>query len=320
MKDNTNISDLILLKFLKGEAEGEELRAVASWLASNEDHVRELEDLKKVWQSTGALADFEAIDLSKNWDVVQHKLTRQSGGFSVGNWWRYAAAVLLVSVAAFLILRKPDVPGLMTYTATVPEELVLEDGSSIWLNAGATLEYPEHFTENSREVRLSGEAFFDVTHNPARPFKVLADGTVTEVLGTTFNIKEEPGEQFSLTLLTGKIAFTKASVREELLPGQQIIIDADGTFSKSLTDDPNVLAWKTRKLSFDNMPMRKLIEDVEKLYDVEISLQNPSFGDCPITTTFQDESLEEVLETIKLLFDIEIKKNGQRYQLIGKGC
>ena len=318
MKNRSDISDLLLIKYLKGEAKGDELHRVADWLEESDQNIRELEKLKVIWRSSASLNDFETIDLTTNWQVIQHRLQKQKQTSVV--WWKYAAAILVLAVASWLVLKPAPVEMLVYKAATVGDELNLPDGSLVTLNKGAMLSYPAVFDKDSREVRLEGEAFFDVKHDPLRPFSVMAADTKTEVLGTTFNISQGPGDFLQLSLYTGRVAFSKGDRREVLIPGQQIVVDIDGSIQKSSSAIDNAISWKTRKLIFDNTAMHDVVEDIEALYGVEIEIEDPSFANCPITTTFQNESIEEVLETIQLLFNIEIKFNGQEYRLIGKGC
>lgn len=321
MKNNANISDHLLIDYIKGHLTAEDQDKVEAWLALDPENQKELDEIRAVWESSNSIADFEAIDLPKNWRALQEKIRptiiEEKPTWSV---WKYAAAVVLIAAAAFLLMQPGEVVMKQMTAADSPVEVALSDGTTVWLNKGASLEYPEEFGSSTRNVSLNGEAYFDVVHNPDKPFIVEADGTSTEVLGTTFTISEEDGEVLKLVLATGKVRFTKDNQQATLTPGQMVTVDANGKVSKSRNDNQNFMSWKTRKLTFDNTPMKEVISDISELYGVVLEIKEKDFLTCPLTTTFQDDSLEDVLETFELLFDIEIQQNGQLYQLIGNGC
>lgn len=319
MKNDSIISDHLLVSYLKGKTSVEETQAVENWLSEDAKNKSELEKIEQIWSSSTSLSDFESIDLAKNWSQVQSKLNKE-GETRKSHFWKYAAAILLIATVSFLILQPGEVVMKQTLAYDGPKQVTLPDGSEVWLNKGASLDYPESFASRSREVTLKGEAFFEVAHNPEKPFIVTADGTTTEVLGTSFNIKEGEGEVLQLVLETGKVRFTKDRKRATLAPGDMINVDAQGNITKTTNTDRNFISWKTKKLVFENTPMTEVVGDISKLYGVVLEITDKDFLNCPLTTTFQNETLEEVMETIEMLFNIEVKQSGQLYQLVGKGC
>ncbi len=322
MKNEPIISDHLLITYVKGEASAQETQIVEDWLAESVDNRNELGKIKLLWKGSEAIADFEAIDMAKNWKELQSRIS-QAPEKSTVKWhvWKYAAALLLLAAVTFLIIRPGEELVMQNALASEgPIELSLADGSKVWLNKGASLDYPEKFIGSKREVTLKGEAFFEVTHNPEKPFIVTADGTTTEVLGTSFNIYEGEGELFQLVLKTGKVRFTKDRKRATLLPGDKISVNARGEIMKTANTDRNFMSWKTRKLVFENTPMEEVIGDISRLYGVVLEITDKEFLSCPLNATFNNEPLEEVMGTIELLFNVEARQNGQLYQLIGKGC
>jgi len=321
MKEKAEISDHLLINYLKQEATAEENEQIETWLKSDPENQLDLDKLRIVWEKSESLTDFEAIDLDKNWQSIQGKMSQEKKAQGI-KWqvWKYAAAILLIAVVSIFLMKPEEVKMQQAVASAKPLEVVLADGSTVWLNKGATLDYPEEFTTSTREVSITGEAYFDIAHNPDKPFKVLADGTVTEVLGTTFTVTEGEGELLEVVLATGKVRFTKGDQRVTLEPGQMVVVNTKGEVTKRNNDNPNFMSWKTRSLIFDNAPMKEVISEISSLYGVVLEIEDKEFLDCPLTTTFQDESLDDVLETIALLFNIEIKQDGQLYQLIGNGC
>lgn len=321
MKNNSIISDHQLINYVKGAANAKEIQQVEEWLAQDSDNQVELDRVKVVWQKAGALSDFDAIDLTKNWTALQDKVNKSSQKTPLIRYiWRYAAAIVLIAVATFLIMKPAEIKMLEMSASVSPVTLFLADSTQVWLKDGATLIYPESFSADTREVSLVGEAFFEVTHDPEQPFIVTAGDTKTEVLGTSFNINKGDGDLLELRLITGKVRFVKGNQQAFLAPGQQVNVSEDGILEKSVNNEINFMSWRTRKLIFENTPMKEVLGDISKLYGVVLEIMEKDFLKCPLTTTFENETLEEVLDTIVSFFNIEIQQDGQLYQLIGKGC
>lgn len=323
MNNKSTISEHLLVAFWKEEASEQERQQVEQWLAISEENERLFDQWKKAWQHAGAMADFEAIYVEANWQKVAERIkpvqeTKQFRLFPA--IWRYAAALLLLAAATFLILRQGPVEMLEVTASNEPLMVELPDGSQVWLNEQATLRYPERFDQERRQVELTGEAFFEVTHNPAKPFSVLADNTETRVLGTSFNLKEQAGSRLELILVTGKVRFSRLDDWEILAPGEKLTVNEQGELSKTQNDEANFMAWRTRKLVFDSTALHKVVEDVNRLYDANLSIASEAIRDCPLTTTFNNDSLDDVLATIRILFDATVEKTEDGYTITGAGC
>lgn len=151
--------------------------------------------------------------------------------------------------------------------------LTLADGTRVWLNAESRLRYPVAFIGQQRIVSLTGEAYFEVKHDPARPFKVMVNGTEIQVLGTHFNVnayKDEP--TVSATLLEGRIKLlTPTGKSVNLRPGQQALVDSANNIK--VTDGADlqkVVAWQKGLFEFDNTPLTVIMRKIGRWYDVDI--------------------------------------------------
>lgn len=154
--------------------------------------------------------------------------------------------------------------------------LRLADGTSVWLNAESSIEYPASFDDKtSRTVKLVGEAFFDVTRDESKPFIVeLADGGSIRVLGTSFNVNAYPDNDKEVTtLLSGKISYRQDASGEEmtLLPDQQISVDrSDGKAEIQNVESSASADWKGRMITFDNESLPSLAKRLSRMYGIEI--------------------------------------------------
>jgi len=155
-------------------------------------------------------------------------------------------------------------------------DMTLADGSHVWLNAGSSVTYPVAFIGNERKISITGEAYFEVAHNTAMPFKVSKGEIDVTVLGTHFNVNAYDDEvNMKVTLLQGSVQVNKGNGNSLLKPGQQATISnsplGDGGITvHSNVDLDEVMAWKNGVFKFKDATIELLMRQVEKWYDVEI--------------------------------------------------
>ena len=206
----------------------------------------------------------------------------------------------------------------------------LSDGSIVKLNSESKIIYPQSFENtSSREIQLTGEAFFEVTKDETKPFVITSGELVTSVLGTSFNIKAYPKEEtISVTVATGRVRVeTKTNSlskqMEILTPGQQGFFDKKNTdLMKSEVDLEKFLSWKDNKIVFDDLPFIEAITILERWFDQEITFEDPQdAADCYISGKFENESLDNILDGLKFLkgFDYQILNN-KSILITGKPC
>lgn len=158
--------------------------------------------------------------------------------------------------------------------------ITLADGSKVWLNAASTIRYPVAFTGRERRVEISGEAYFEVAHNPARPFIVRKGATEVKVLGTHFNVEAYDDERtLDVTLLEGSVSVAAAGENNRpkmIRPGEQAQVAQDGTIALARTVDLNeVMAWKDNMFSFNGADIEVIMRQVSRWYNVEVVLKKP---------------------------------------------
>lgn len=156
--------------------------------------------------------------------------------------------------------------------------LVLSDGTKVWLNAESQLEYPTMFTETTRTVRLSGEAYFDVAPDAERPFIVQAGMIHTRVLGTEFNVRNYDNEELSITLVEGKVEIGNLKNKETILlhPNENLRVLDNGNFKKQTIDVNTHISWTKGLFYFDNVSLDKIIYELGRWYDVDIYIGDES--------------------------------------------
>lgn len=158
-------------------------------------------------------------------------------------------------------------------------QLVLSDGSKVWLNAASSLRFPASFKGNERKVFLTGEGYFEIAENKSMPFKVdVANKGVIEVLGTHFNVMSYSDEEIiSATLLKGSIRMEskKSNTIINLMPGQQAQLNDKGSLLLNHTPDIDaIMAWKNEKFVFQNLQLKAIMRQLERWYDIKVTYNN----------------------------------------------
>ncbi|ODS83057.1 MAG: hypothetical protein ABS46_07420 [Cytophagaceae bacterium SCN 52-12] len=264
---------------------------------------------------------------------VENRRTIFRGSFFRRHWWAVAATVAaLVSGYLWFFLPSSE-PAAWEYSGIVTEaareyDLIevenqsrevrlvnLPDSSSVLLRRGSKLTYPEHFHKEKREIYLSGEAFFEITKDPERPFYVFANDIVTRVVGTSFTIRAYPGDkQVSVAVKTGKVVVSStrghlsqrtggAAPRETVLaPSQQaFFIGEKVSFAEpdpqpaARSDTENI---ETVSFEYDETPLRVIVDELMSAYAINIVYDETVLGDCPITASLGDVPLAEKLNLI----------------------
>jgi transmembrane sensor len=193
-------------------------------------------------------------------------------------------------------------------------QVVLPDGSEVWLNAASSLRFPTAFTGKDRRVEITGEAYFEIAKDAARPFFVKVGNSEVQVLGTHFDIMAYAEEStLKTTLIEGSVRFVNGGNASILTPGQQSRLNKDGGISiAGNIDAGEVLAWKNGLFHFENAGIEDVMRQLSRWYDVDVSYSNKKEGnyfyaDIPRTTNLSD-ALKALSLTGKVHFEIQGKK------------
>lgn len=195
--------------------------------------------------------------------------------------------------------------GELTYnTLTNPRgsqviDILLSDGTQVWLNAGSSLKYPVAFTGHQRTVELKGEGYFEVAKDPAKKFVVKSDKVLTEVLGTHFNVNGFEDETAKVTLLEGAVKVTAENIRQTriLKPGEQA--EVGNSLRLNEVDINKVMAWRAGFFSLDGLPFPEFMKQVSRWYDIDVIYLH---GDPDIQLfgkLGRDLNLQEIVSSLK---------------------
>lgn len=223
----------------------------------------------------------------------------------------------VVETATVVPTRVPEMNHLIIpYGKT--SEVILPDGTKVWLNAGSRLIYPGFFADKTREVFMSGEAFFEVSADKGRPFIVQTSDIQIRVLGTCFNISAYFSDSVIETVLTeGRILLEQNSSRlfsetTELLPGKLAIFNkSERTTQLKEVDVENYTIWKKGLLKFESTELSRVIKKLERYYNVEFKYNNSFLGNIKISGKLElSESREYVFENIADAANVRISSLG----------
>lgn len=330
-KREDNINESLLIAYINGELAGEEKTSVEAWIASSSENKKYFDELEKTWIISGKISPKPVVVNAEDaWLKIKNKISqpvaevKETPVFKLSPWLKVAAvAILLVGVFGIYKYMNSSVEQM---TLTAKNEILidtLQDGSVISLNKNSSLTYPEKFADNERRVQLKGEAFFEIEPDAERPFIIeLNNESQVKVLGTSFNI-EEGDSTTEVFVKTGKVEFTSNKSSVILTPGEKGILHyASGEITKAKSEelDFNETYWLDQKLDFNNTSLNEVVSILEIIFETTIKLENPATGNCVLMTSFERESLDQILQIIATSFGLEVEKKEGSYILKGNGC
>lgn len=239
------------------------------------------------------LSNGQRIDLSAVNAGVIANLNGVSASKSKGNVLVYQSANVQASNAV-------DKMSVLSTPAGGQYEVILPDGTHVWLNAASTLSFPEHFSRTERRITLKGEAYFEVAHEAARPFRVSTSRQDIEVLGTHFNISAYEDEPRTLTtLLQGSVRVSSAAKNTIIKPGQQAVSADKNDIQVQQANTRIALAWKNGMIAFEDESLRQIMRQVARWYNIKVEFSGRENQEVFTGGVSRDSKLSSLLEILK---------------------
>ena len=341
----------LLARYLSGECSDEEKADVEAAIASDPEKQRLANSMRSVWETPEPQAG--GSDVSRLWEEVAEKTGISAGSDAAGNrgrqgiggrlveWFQpqpklaryYAAAAVLLIVSSLAYYGSRETWILSSSRETrwltlavgsgTGDLLTLSDGTRIRLDAGSTLRYPESFRGDERRVFLGGEGYFEVAPDADRPFRVRLEHAVVEVLGTRFNVRAwQPEQRVTVAVAEGMVALISGREEEavEIGTGQMSTLPGSGPPSEPRPADiDRHLGWMRQEAFFDDAPLRDVLFQLERWYDVEFALEDTSMAAERLSVHIRGESLEGVLELISALTGLDFRRDDGRVLLASTG-
>ncbi|MCK4662055.1 MAG: FecR family protein [Bacteroidales bacterium] len=329
-KDFKHFDWEIIANILANEATPEEKQMFDKWISSNNENKSYFNDIKKIWYQSGTLSEYDLIDVNAARKKVKRKIKIQSNSkFHIASKLLKVAAIFVLAIGiswlTYFIFEKTSSKNIQ-YSESVTKngekaQVILSDGTKIWINSGSSLKYPDVFTGKKREVFLEGEAFFDVAHNIKSPFIVTTSLLQIEVLGTEFNISSYPDDEtIETTLVAGTVKITSKNTKSKLVKENYILKPNEkATFSKNnntiVVDEVITLyytSWKDGRLFFNNETFENIAKKLERWYDLEIKLADSELKNNRYTCVVNnDKTIEHVLNLLDICTPIEYSIEGK---------
>ncbi|WP_342083575.1 FecR family protein [Dyadobacter sp. OTU695] len=260
---------------------------------------------------------------------INNHIAARPAGFPA--WRAYSAAAMLIlaiSAGLFFVLNKDLLSTARpTYTAIkVPfgkiKKIRLEDGTQVTLNAGSALTYPSVFEKDSRQVSLTGEAFFDVARQNGKPFIVNMQKLQIRVLGTRFNVDSYPGEEIArVAVVSGKVSVQNRAKSNDqmILTAGELAVGTAAGLQKASIDSAAILAWQNGQLNFKDETFKTVAAALERRYNVRIRVAE-AIAQCRVYANIGNEPVQEALGALAVMMQAQLSGSGKDFQFSGTEC
>jgi transmembrane sensor len=314
----TDIDWDLLFRYAGGDCSAEERARFEAWLASDPMH-------RAMFDAAATAAGRTLERMPNPRPRVHVSVARPPRPLRASPLVTALAASLMIGVASTLLWRTTKAPVARTGAAQLRvattgrgerARLHLSDGTLVILGAASTLRYPADLSGGSRELFLEGEAYFEVTHDAKRPFRVHAGRATAEDLGTRFGVRAYDGDStVRVVVADGEVALgiaTPSTAARAVLKRGQLgrLVDGQTVASVRQVDPDRYLGWTTGRLEFDDVPLAEAAAQLERWYAVEIRIADSKVASQRLTASFANESLTEVLAVLAPALDVRFERRG----------
>ena len=333
----------MLAKYFKEECSKNEIEKINKWVEESTENKIEFNKLRELWGNVQH--DHKQFDLDIAWDKVESRLnSTERSSFSHVRWnkkeksigykiLKMAATIIVIIGASYFGITQLYFSDIVDDESKFVKEIIaargeikkikLDDGTLVTLNSGSKLQTPQNMNVENRAVHLSGEAFFEVAPIKDRPFFVNSNNAMVEVIGTKFNITAwGDNDEVTVAVTEGKVLFNNINN-----DSRNAVIISKGEMSKITSGkiplkpvkvevEKKYLYWLNNELRFYNSTLRNVIHRLELHYDIDIKVNDLSILSKHLTAKFEDEPLDEVLNSIALALDLKyLKENNKKILL-----
>lgn len=346
----TERTAIIISRVLSGEYSEEDISALEKWLAKSDENLKDFSTLERLWTASEITANRKKFNYNEAFDrFLDQSRKRAKKRLPVTtifrNTLKWAATVLIIaalgSLTTYMVIKYSNVHDHEIYevksAAGSRSTVTLTDGTTVWLNAGSRLVYSRNFGKGNREVTLEGEGYFNVAPDSKDPFRVITSKLEITALGTSFNVKSYPGENYiQTTLVSGSVKVKRNEYRDMeqgvmLKPSQQITyyLDSDqlllasrtGTTAEEIMEisipenrveksgidrivllkgvNPEIFtSWKDNRLIFDDEPFESIAVKLERRYGARIIIRDEEIKNKRFKGRFDEITIEQALSAL----------------------
>jgi transmembrane sensor len=317
MEPNDHIA-VIVAKKLGGEATESELNDLQNWLGADPINGLAYDQMMKIWEKSATALTHQRFNPESAWTFIEVNISKLSSKprriVIPASWIKglaAAAAILVILLGAWYFWPSNNLHWQTFAARDSNKTLTLPDGSSVLLRKGGSLDAPAEFKGEKREVRLKGEAFFQVQHDANHPFQVNTSNSVVTVLGTSFLVNSNQSSD-KVVVTSGKVNVTEKGNEGNqvvLMAGQDAVL-VNKSFIMGKVADSNYLSWNTGLLNFKDIPLKQVLEEIEHYYNVPIALaadQAAAGSSIKLTVRFENQPIGQVLDELSLLSGMQIR-------------
>lgn len=318
-------NDIRIGLYLTGEMKGADREQFELEMTSNSMLNAEVKAAQRIWDNI-QMEEGESWDTNAAWNrFATHAPVIQKKALVVRRTFYWAAAAVFAisaGIYSFFFLGQSPVTYAYEEGKTTPIELA--DGSKVYLNKDSEVKVYK-FTAKKRHLSLEGEAFIEVEPDATRPFTVATSGTLTEVVGTSFNISQN-GQKTRIFVHSGKVIFSsKDNVDSAVaLSKGEAAIFGDQKMELIPNPSPNIISWKTQELRFaKQMPLTDIVADIAAYFDANVVIENEDSKTCRITLplSIQNPEIKSLLHIVATSISAELIEEDDTYIIKGgKSC
>ena len=334
----------VLARYLSGECSEEEIILVDTWAKSSPGNKKILARMEYAWNN-GKLESLD-WDIEKLWQkILDETGIELNSGKKVSvapfiqslfssRLLRITAVLLITFSAPYMILKAHKYANENIFTGHLEKIIVengkrmhitLADSSKVILDAGSEFLYSRDFANGTREVYLNGEAYFEVARDEQKPFIVHSNNARITVLGTSFNVRAwEETNTVKVSVTEGKV-----SLRQEESPEKNseaiitkgflsILRGKNKPTAPEKTDINSQLAWLKFEMEFTSTPFREVLNQLQRWYDLEISLEETALGEQRINVYISKQPVEDILKLLSMVMNLDYKMTGNKVVFSGE--
>ena len=307
----SKLNEDIIIRYLENRCSEEDFVLINEWMKESDENAGELFRMEEIYQLGKFPFEEENLVVRAERRLgrrLEQENQKKQEVFKLRSVLRYAAAIVGVMVLAaglaYWFRNKAEELVVASAAHGQVREMLLPDGTKVWLNQSSVLKYPRAFEGKERHVYLDGEAYFEVSKNPKKPFRVKANGVTIRVLGTHFNVNAYAADSLvETTLLEGSVSVSNnANGKQMILKPNETAIYRKSTGILSMhinANAQNEISWREGVLSFNDISMGEIARQLSHHFNVTIQIKSEQLRNYKLNARFkQNETLEEILEML----------------------
>lgn len=318
--------EILIVKLFDGTISAKEEEQLKKWYNENRANKSVFVKMKSVWDAARPAFSFRAVSTDQGEANVWKKIRRRRRNrMAFPIWWQRISAVIavpLLLLSVYLFFSRPAAKDaacsyqeIKAFPGTY-SRISLPDGSTVWLNSGSKLSYTLPFVKDARETSLTGEAFFEVEADRMHPFVVRTEDMSINATGTRFNVEAYPSDTLcTVTLEQGKVSVDllhREGIREMKAGGQFVWNKNTEKGSTQQIDALSYGKWREGILIFHDESLENIFKRVARTHNVDICIKDPALAKQRYHATFEQESLNEILELLRISAPIRYDFKGER--------